>query len=337
MKAVIIDAPKKMRVGDIATRSPQDEEVLVRIAATGICAGDLHIYNGKNPYAIYPCIGGHEIAGVVADTGRSVSAFQMGQHVVVDPFLGCGKCYPCRIGKYNCCVNLHILGVHSQGGFAEFLAVPARKLHVVPEGLALNLAAFAEPISIGIQACNRAEVSSEDTVLILGCGPIGMVTIEIAFSRGARVLAADTNVERLEIAREMGAETIISDNDFLKHLLSLTDGEGASVVIEATGVPGVMGRTTEYVAAGGRIVILGLVPKGVPVEFPGLDFTRKELTVLGSRTNRDCFPLALELLRSRRMMFPLMAETFSLWDSPNLFKKLSENPALFHKVVLLND
>ena len=275
--------------------------------------------------------------GTIDRVGSSDHSFKVGQRVVIDPFVGCGKCYPCRIGKYNCCANLHILGVHSQGGFAEYLCVPANKLYLVPDDLPLHVAAFAEPIAIGIQACNRAEVTSADTVLIMGCGPIGMVTIEVAINRGARVIAADINEQRLRIAAQMGAEVLISDNDIVRKIHELTNNEGAAVVIEATGVKQVMEQTVELVAAGGRIVIVGLVPAGIGVTFPGLDFTRKELTILGSRTNRNCFPEALELLNSKKIVFPTLAKSFSLWDSPGLFNRLAENPGLYHKAVLLND
>jgi L-gulonate 5-dehydrogenase len=337
MRAVIIDSPKKMRIGEIPRPTPKENEVLVKIGAAGVCAGDLHIYTGKSPYATYPCVGGHEMAGTIDQLGSSVDRFSIGQRVVIDPFVGCGKCYPCRIGKYNCCVNLHILGVHSQGGFAEYLCVPTSKLHLVPDNLPLQIAAFAEPIAIGIQACNRAGVTSKDTVLVLGCGPIGMVTIEVAINRGARVLASDINEQRLLIASQMGAETVVSDSRILEKILGLTGNEGAAVVIEATGVPAVMEKTVELVAAGGRIVIVGLVPSGVGVTFPGLDFTRKELTILGSRTNKNCFPEALDLLSSKKIIFPDLARSFSLWDSPELFNRLAENPGLYHKAVLLNN
>jgi L-gulonate 5-dehydrogenase len=337
MKAVIMDLPKKMRVGDVPRPTPGETEVLVKIAAAGVCAGDLYIYHGKNPYAIYPCIGGHEMTGIIEEIGSSVDRFKAGQKVVIDPFIGCGKCYPCRVGKYNCCVNLRILGVHSPGGFAEYVSVPANKLYAVPENLSLAVAAFAEPIAIGIQACNRADVKSDDTVLVLGCGPIGMVTIEVAINRKARVIAADINKERLLIAAEMGAETIVSDENLAQKVASLTNNEGAPVVIEATGVAGIMEKTVELVASGGRIVIVGLVPVGVGVTFPGLDFTRKELTILGSRTNKNCFPEALELLRSKKILFPELAKSFNMWDAPSLFSQLSDNPGLYHKAVLINE
>lgn len=330
-----MDAPRSMKVENISIPEMDVADVLVQVKATGVCTGDIYIYQGKNPYAAYPIVGGHEIAGIVIDKGTEVKNIKVGDRVVVDPFIGCGKCYACRIGKYNCCANLHILGVHSNGGFAEYMTVPGKQIYKVPDNLSLEVAAFAEPIAIGVQACNRAKLLSGETVLVLGCGPIGMVIIEVAKARGARVIAADINAGRLAIAEAMGAESILSDENLLAHILSLTNEEGMPLVIEATGVSAVMQQTVDLVAAGGRIVIVGLVPKGVGITFPGLDFTRKELTILGSRTNRNCFTASLELLASGRIIFPTLAKQFSMWDAPDLFRQLGDKPALYHKAILI--
>src|SRR6185436_16430391 len=296
MKATIIDAPGKMRVGDWKAPEPGPDEVLVRVRAAGICAGDMYIYQGKNPYADYPRIAGHEISGIVEQVGRGVSGIAPGSLVVVEPFIGCGKCYACRVGKPNCCANLRILGVNLPGGYAEFLTAPARNIHLVPKGLSPFWASFAEPLAIGVQACRRGQVQAGEYVLILGSGPIGLALIEVVKARGARPVATDVSEGRLEFARILGAETLKADEDLLKNVLEQTNGEGAPVVIEATGNPKAMEQTVELVASGGRIVIVGLVKKGVNISIPGLDLTRKEVTLLGSRASVSCFPEALKLL-----------------------------------------
>src|ERR1041385_8707372 len=193
MRAAIIDEPGRMRVGDWARPELEPGEVLVRVRATGICAGDMYIYQGKNPYAAYPIIGGHEICGSIAEVGSAVKHLQPGALVVVEPFLGCGRCYPCRLGKSNCCADLQIIGVHRAGGFAEFVVAPATHIHPVPEGLPHTWAAFAEPVAIGVQACRRGAVKSGEYVLILGAGPIGLALIEVALARGAQPVVTDIN------------------------------------------------------------------------------------------------------------------------------------------------
>jgi L-gulonate 5-dehydrogenase len=337
MKATIIDAPGRMRVGEWGTPEPGPDEVLVRVRAAGICAGDIYIYQGKNPYADYPRIAGHEISGIVEKAGRNVSGVAPGSLVVVEPFVGCGQCYPCRMGKSNCCASLRILGVNLPGGYAEYLTAPARNIHFVPKGLSPLWASFAEPLAIGVQACRRGEVQAGEYVLILGCGPIGLALIEVARARGAHPVATDISESRLEFARTLGAQTLKADDTLVKNVLETTNGEGAPVVIEATGNPKAMEQTVELVASGGRIVIVGLVKRGTAISIPGLDITRKEMTVLGSRASVNCFPEALELLASGTIQYPKVATQMSMWDAPGAFEKLAKDPGAMHKGVLVID
>jgi L-gulonate 5-dehydrogenase len=337
MKAAIFDAPHQMHVGEWKRAELGPDDVLVSVKAAGICAGDLYIYTGKNPYAKYPIIGGHEICGEVAATGSNVPGLEAGRLVVVEPFISCGHCYPCRVGKPNCCANLQIIGVHRAGGYAEFVVAPATHVYPVPSWMSPLWASFAEPLTIAIHACRRGNVSVDEYVLILGCGPIGLALIEVASARGARVHAADVLASRLETAGLLGAKTLKSDGDLLELVLEQTKREGAAVVIEATGNPRAMASTVDLVAAGGRIIIVGLVAKGVGVQFPGLDFTRKEMTILGSRTQKNCFPEALDLLANGKIRYPQFATQFSLWSAPEAFESIVRDPSSVHKGVFVND
>jgi threonine dehydrogenase-like Zn-dependent dehydrogenase len=337
MRAAIMNAPFDMTLGEWRTPQPGPGEVLVSVAAAGICAGDMYFYLGKNPYAVYPQVCGHEVAGTVAALGEGVSDLEVGTAVVVEPFLGCGKCYPCRIGKSNCCANLRIIGVHQPGGYAELLTAPATHIHRVPPGLSLAFASFAEPVAIGVQACRRGAIGADDLVLLLGCGPIGLAVIEVARARGAQVIATDIAPERLATAVQFGATVIPAGEGLLQQVMDHTDGEGAPVVVEATGSPQAMEQTVELVAAGGRIVILGLVKQGVKVALPGLDFTRKEMTVVGSRASVNCFPEALELLANGAITYPQVASEFSLWDAPRIFAGLADHSLAVHKAVFVRD
>jgi len=338
MRAAIFDEPFSIRLAEAAKPVPGPGEALVRVKAAGLCAGDLYIYTGKNPYVTYPRIGCHEISGVVEAYGPGTSGgAAIGSRVVVDPFIGCGRCYPCRIGKRNCCANLTIVGVHREGGFADFVSAPAGNLVPVPDSLTDFEAAFAEPVAIGVQGCRRGMVSGEDTVLVLGAGPIGLAIVEVARARGAKVYATDLSSERLATAAELGAIPVESGSDLLDRVLSLTNGEGMPVVMEATGAPTAMEQTIDLVAAGGRIVILGLVRKGQGINFPGLDFTRKEVTILGSRASVDCFPEALDLIASGKIQYPRIASRFGLDEAPAVFAKLAENPMALHKAVFVSE
>src|SRR5579864_3812621 len=226
MRAVIMNAPKNIETGTWKMPSPATGEVLVSVGAAGICAGDMYFFQGKNPYAVYPQICGHEIAGTVISLGEGVNTVEVGTRVVVEPFIGCGKCYPCRVGKSNCCANLRIIGVHVPGGYAEYLTAPATHIHSIPDNLSMVEASFAEPIAIGVQACRRAEVGQE-YVVILGCGPIGLALIEVARARGAtHILATDMIDSRLEVAKQLGADVMRADADVRGRVMADTHGEG---------------------------------------------------------------------------------------------------------------
>ena len=335
MRALIMPGPHQAEVTEIPSPEPGPGEVRVKIAAAGICAGDLYIYKGVNPYATYPCIAGHEMSGTVEKLGAGVTDWHVGEAVVVEPFLGCGTCYPCRIGKSNCCANLQILGIHKPGGYAEYCLAPATHLHRVPQGMPLSLATFAEPLAIGVQSCRRGEVSKGEQVLILGAGAIGLAVLEVVRALGAQPVVTDLNAERLAMARELGAETLPGGEALLEAAQSYTHGEGFPVVMEATGAAAAMEQSVALVASGGRVVILGLVKPGTGVTFPGLDFTRKELTIVGSRASVSCFPEALALLASGQITYPKVATELSLWDAPATFALLAQNPAALHKGILL--
>jgi L-gulonate 5-dehydrogenase len=335
MQAVIFDAPQTMHIGPWQTPVARLGEVLVATQAIGICAGDMYIYQGRNPYAQYPIIGGHEIAGTVVELGAGVSGFVPGDLVVVEPFLGCGTCYPCRVGKPNCCANLQIIGVHRAGGFAEYVTAPMQNIHAVPPGLSALWASFAEPIAIAVQACRRGQVSAGEQLLILGCGPIGLALIEVARAYGASVFATDVDAARTAFAAQLGATILPAGDTLLAEVLEQTNGEGMPVIIEATGNSSVMEQTVDLVAAGGRIVIVGLVKQGIGVTMPGLDFTRKEITIVGSRASVNCFPEALRLLMSGMITYPRVATEFNLWNAAHVFADLHANPGNIHKGVFV--
>ena len=327
-------APHVAQVQEWPTPRPGPGEVRVRIACAGICAGDLYIYKGVNPYTLYPCIAGHEMAGTVEKLGEGVTDWHVGERVVVEPFLGCGTCYPCRIGKSNCCARLSILGIHRPGGYAEFCVAPATHLHRVPGNMSLSRASFAEPLAIGVQSCRRGAVAAGERVLILGAGPIGLAILEVVKAWGARPVITDLNTERLAFAQKLGAEVLPGGPELFDAVQEDTRGEGFPVVMEATGAVAAMEQSVALVASGGRVVVVGLVKPGVGVTFPGLDFTRKELTIVGSRASVDCFPEALALLASGTIHYPDVATELSVWDAAATFALLAENPAAHHKVIL---
>jgi L-gulonate 5-dehydrogenase len=337
MLAAIFGAPQEIHLADRAPPEPGPGEALVSVRAAGVCAGDLYIYKGTNPYVTYPRVGGHEIAGTVTRLGPGTAGPAIGTEVVVEPFIGCGHCYACRVGKSNCCANLQIIGVHRDGGFADALVAPVDRLRPVPEGLSPFAASFAEPVAIGVQSCRRGMVTGEDVVLVLGAGPIGLAILEVARAHGAKVYITDVAAERLETAAELGGIPLTAGEGLQEEVMRLTGGEGMPVVMEATGNARAMESTVDLVAPGGRIVIVGLVRKGVGITFPGLDLTRKEMSILGSRASVDCFPESLELLARGAIRYPEVATRFALGEAPAVFDRLANPGQPLHKAIFVKE
>ncbi|MBI5771377.1 MAG: alcohol dehydrogenase catalytic domain-containing protein [Verrucomicrobia bacterium] len=333
MKALILEGVRQLRLGDWPEPVCGATDVLLRPIAAGICAGDMQHYLGRNPYTKYPLIGGHEVCGTVVETGTAVTRVVRGDLVVIEPVVGCGHCYSCRHGKPNCCVNFCLIGLHRPGGFAELCVAPAANVHRVPAGLDPLTASFAEPLTIGIQACRRGEVAADDTCLILGAGPIGLAILEVARARGARVIVSDLNAARLAFARELGAETISADARLAANVASRTNGDGADVVIEAAGTAATIEAAVDLVAPGGRVVIVGLAKEKVALD--GFVFTRKEVNILGSRNSVGAFPEALALLASGSIRYPRVATQIPMWEGASTFAQLDANPAALHKAVLM--
>ncbi|MFW5868454.1 MAG: alcohol dehydrogenase catalytic domain-containing protein, partial [Armatimonadota bacterium] len=238
MKAAVIVEAHRIELREVDRPSPGPGEALVEVEAVGVCGSDLHAYEGSQPFFQYPEIGGHEVVGKVVEVndhaddppqipGRPQKLLPTeGARVVLDPSMPCGGCYPCRTGRYNCCENMQVLGVHAPGAFAEYMVAPLGCLHVVSEDISADAAVMAEPLSIGVQSSTRGRVTMEDTVLVIGAGTIGLSVMQVCKSRGARVAVSDRSEGRLKIARTMGADMAVNPSDGdLRELLADFSGE----------------------------------------------------------------------------------------------------------------
>lgn len=335
MRAAVTVAPRHMEVMTRPEPEPGADEALVRVEAVGICGSDLHLFLGDHPYARYPQVQGHEFAGIVEGFGGGYAGpVRVGDRVAVEPLQPCGRCYPCRHGRPNCCTSLAVLGAHVPGALTERIAVRTAALYPVGD-LDPELAALVEPISIGLQAIHRGNVTGEDMVAVFGAGPIGQAVLLGAIDRGARVLVVDRVASRLDLARTLGAERTVdgSMEDVAAAIASWTNGDGPGVVVEATGVPQVIRDAVAVVASAGRIVIVGLSTQ--EVSLPVVEFTRKELTILGSRNNAGIFGEAVDLVRRHReRVRALITHRFTLEQAPQAVAFALEHPAEAEKVII---
>ena len=261
---------------------PFEGEALVRVRRVGICGTDIHAYCGDQPYFSYPRILGHELGVEISEIGPNDGGLNVGDLCAVEPYLDCGQCIACRRGRPNCCVNLKVLGVHTDGGMREFVRLPIRKLHrskrLSPDQLAL-----IETLSIGAHAVERAHLEAGEWVLVIGAGPIGLGLIQFSQLAGARVIVLDVNDERLAfVRRHFGVEFIVqARKEPLKRLEEITGGESATAVFDATGNARSMSGALQYVAHGGRLIFVGIVLADFSIYDP--DFHRREATLLSSR------------------------------------------------------
>jgi len=281
MKAIVCEEPFDLRVVDRAAPEPNEGEVLVQIQRVGLCGTDYHIFAGRHPFLAYPRVIGHELSGTVAAAAAS-SRFREGQLVAINPYLSCGTCIACRKGKPNACVNIQVLGVHTDGGMCELLKVPESAL-IDATGLTPDQAAMLEFLAVGAHAVARSKIARGERALVVGAGPIGIGTALFAKLEGAEVTLVDRREARLIFARdELGFESIITAGDDTAEVLaSQTSGDMFDVVFEATGSLQSMGQSLAYVAAGGTLVFVGVAPGEVVFSDP--EFHKRETTLVASR------------------------------------------------------
>jgi len=336
MQAVQVKKSYDMVISEVEMpRIEQQNEVLVKTKRVGICGSDMHIYHGTNPLATYPRVVGHEVAGEVVEVGADVTTLQAGDHVVVEPINYCGTCYACRKGRPNVCEDLSVFGVHEDGGMREFFVLPKHQLHAVDASLEWDEIVLAEPYTIGAQAVWRGEVEEGDTVLIQGCGPIGICTLKMAKLQGAYVIMTDLSDERLAFAKENGADKVIHalDESVEEKVMDYTNNEGVNVVIDAVCLPSTFELGLTVTSPAGTIVCLGFDEK--PSQIPQLPITKKELTIVGSRLQTNQFKKVVELLNSKQLQSNgLITQTFSLDDVEEAFTFIENNPDKVRKALI---
>lgn len=331
MKTVICKEPRQLAVAERAIPSAGPNDVLIRIKRVGVCGTDLHIFTGTQPYLSYPRVMGHELAGIV-ETAPEGARVKAGEQVYVMPYLACGHCIACRKDKGNCCVNIRVLGVHIDGGMAEYLAVP-QEFVFSAGGVSLDQAAMIEFLAIGAHAIRRADVQPAERVLIVGAGPIGMAATIFAKLRGAEVSVLDGRADRLAVcAKELLADhTVLLDTTDAAtdaaQLATLTSNEFFDSVFDATGNVRAMERGLQFVAHGGRYVLISIVSDRISFADP--EFHKRETTLLASRnaTVAD-FETVLDAMRAGKIpTAALHTHALELGNLPVDFPRLLEPDA----------
>jgi len=314
---------------------PGPGDVLVRVQRAGICGSDIHILHGSNPFARYPRVIGHEFAGTVVETGPSVDGPKQGDTVVIDPVIACGHCYPCRVGRPNVCSNLEVLGVHRDGGFRDYVVVPAANCVRVSSGVPIEVATLAEPFAVAANVFSRTGIGPEDTVLIYGAGTVGLTALQVARLHGARCIVSDVDPARLDRARAYGAALVADPrSQSIPDLVrGENDGLGPTVVIDGAGIPALLEEACRVASPAGRIGLLGFSP--APCNISQQQIVAKELSLVGSRLNRRFIPQVVQWFAEGKLQpAGMITQTIPATDARAAFDLIENEPQRTIKVHL---
>ena len=319
MRTLVCERPGYVAISERPRPSPGPGQVLVRIRRAGVCGTDLHIFEGSHPFLEYPRVIGHELSGEVAQTGAGC-ALAVGQQVYVIPYLACGSCVACRRGKTNCCQRIRVLGVHIDGGMADYVCVP--EANVAPaDGITLDQAAMIEFLAIGARAIRRAGPRKDDRILVVGAGPIGIGCMLFGKLTGGSVTALDIREDRLDFCRaRLGVDhTVAAGPNASEALSALTSGDFFEIVIDATGNVKSMMAGLNFVAHGGTYVLVSVVRDTICFADP--EFHKRETSLLGSRNaTPEDFAKVFEAMREGLVPTEaLVTHRVSLDDAPGNF------------------
>ncbi|WP_047032506.1 zinc-binding alcohol dehydrogenase family protein [Hoeflea sp. IMCC20628] len=281
MNSVACTQPGSLEIRQVSRPVRTDGDVRLKIRRIGICGTDYHIFDGKHPFLNYPRVMGHELAAEVTETGPD-SAFAVGDHVIVNPYIACGSCRACTRGKPNCCTAIAVLGVHRDGGMCEEICIPERNL-VHSDGLSLDACATVEFLAIGAHAVRRGGIGPDDRVLVTGAGPIGLGAAIFARLAGAAVSILDLDPARLEEACAIAGDCqpIVAGASADAEISRLTEGDGFDAVFDATGNLASIQSGFVRVAHGGRYILVSVVNETVAFSDP--EFHKREMSLIGSR------------------------------------------------------
>ena len=341
MQALLLTEYNALQIAEIAQPSVAADELLIEVAACGICGSDVHGYDGSTGRRIPPIVMGHEAAGSVVAAGADVTGFGVGDRVTFDSTVFCGMCVFCQRGEVNLCNQREVIGVscaefRRPGAFAEYLAVPARVAYHLPDDLPFAQAAMLEAVSVALHGVAVSQMPANATVLVIGAGMIGLLLAQAARVAGAsRVLVSDVDETRLQLAREMGAtETFLATGPALTaEILARTDGLGMDLVLEAVGREETIATGIDCVRKGGTVTLVGnLSPQ---IVLPLQKVVSRQIRLQGSCASAGEYPDAMRLMASGAIQVAaLITAVAPLSEGPRWFERLHAREPNLMKVVL---
>jgi L-iditol 2-dehydrogenase len=340
MKTLLLSKYNHLEIADLPRPTPLADEVLIQVAACGICGSDVHGYDGSSGRRIPPIVMGHEAAGRIAALGEKVTSLGEGDRVTFDSTIYCGACSHCLRGDVNLCDNRQVLGVscgdyRRAGAFAEYVVVPARIVYRLPDQLSFTEAAMLEAAAVALHAVNVTQVAPDSTALVIGAGMIGLLILQALRATGcSRVFVADIDESRLKMATELGATAVLSaKSDLVPQIIKLTNGTGVDVVLEAVGRNETVSAAIDCVRKGGTVTLVGNISPEVTL--PLQKVVSRQIRLQGSCASAGEYPKAIELLASGAIRVkPLITAVAPLDQGPAWFERLHAGEPNLLKVVL---
>jgi len=341
MQALLLNNYMELELTEMPAPVPAPDEVLVRVAACGICGSDVHGLDGSSGRRIPPLVMGHEASGVVAAVGAKVRRVREGDRVAFDSTIWCGACHFCRRGEMNLCDNRQVLGVscgeyRRHGAFAEYVVVPERVIAPLPETLSFEEAAMIEPASVAVHAVNLTPVRLGDTAVVVGTGMIGLLVVQALRLAGCgRIIAVDVDAARLRMASEFGADVEVNarEADPAAVVAELTSGRGADIAIEAVGATEPIATAIACLRKGGALTLVGNVTPRVELALQAV--VTRELRLVGSCASCGEYPAVIALMaRGALRVRPMISAVAPLAEAPHWFDRLYRKEPNLMKVIL---
>lgn len=334
IKAVYINKPGEIETRWVEYPVKKESEVLIKVDSAGICGSDIGAFRGTNPLVTYPRIIGHEVVGVVIQEGKGMpDNIKEGDRVIVDPYIYCGHCYPCSVGRTNCCENLKVIGVHIDGAMQEVVAHPAHLIHKIPDSVKSEMAPLAEPLTIALHALHRANLKEGEHIAIIGAGAIGLMAALSALRYNAIPVLIDIVEERLQYAITLGIPHVINPakTQVVDDIREITKGTMAQVVVEASGANSAIRQALDLASFAGRISFTGW-PKQ-ETSLPTNLITFKELDLRGSRTSAGEFGEALQMLATLNINpADIVSKVVNIDEVPDAVRELDQYPERYLKI-----
>lgn len=335
MKAIVIDNPNNIEIREVPMPEAKEGEALLKIKYVGICGADLASYTGNQPFTTYPRIPGHEFSAEIVEIPENDKGFKKGDIVTCNPYFNCGECYSCERGYVNCCTDNQTMGVQRDGAFCEYIAMPVERIYD-GKGLSAEELALIEPFSISQHAVSRSVIKESDTVLVIGAGPIGLFALLAAKQKCKKIVVADILDNRLELAKEYGADAVVNTkNESLAEFTEkFTDGKGFDVCIEACGAPETFLGCIDSCAFAGNIILIGNGKRDTT--FLHSVILKKELNIHGSRNAlKDDFINNIDLVAEGKAdVMKMVSGIYDMEKATDAFEALRNNNGTLAKLLI---